>query len=61
MQSKAEAPIKFSVLSTLHLCRGKKTSLPKPSSHPRLASEQCDIRQYIALGLEKKRLVGRVP
>ena len=31
-------PIKYSVLSTLHVCRGKKTSLPKPSSHPRLAA-----------------------
>ena len=46
--------IKYSVLSTLHLFRGKKTSLPKPSSHPRLAAGQCNIRQYICIGAREE-------
>ena len=46
--------IKYSVLSTLHLCRGKKTSLPCPVATLGLAAGQCNMRQHTCIGAREE-------
>ena len=39
---------------TLHLCRGKKTSLPCPVATHGLAAGQCNMRQHTCIGAREE-------